>query len=131
MGNGAFTAFVERYGRMLDPKENFGGPTAAPRIPQRHKKTLNQWLYKHAVRPQNPLPKPKENFWKQKRSGARERYDLAQWLILLALLWFVLDVAFRRFCFKKTLNQWLYKHAVRPQNPLPKSAMTDFSDPSF
>ncbi len=61
VGNGAFTAFVERYGRMLDPEENF---------------------------------------WKQKRSGARERYDLAQWLILLALLWFVLDVAFRRFCFR-------------------------------
>lgn len=61
VGNGAFTAFVERYGRMLDPEENF---------------------------------------WKQKRSGARERYELAQWLILLALLWFVLDVAFRRFCFQ-------------------------------
>ncbi len=61
VGNGAFTAFVERYGRMLDPEENF---------------------------------------WKQKRSGARERYELAQWLILLAILWFVLDVAFRRFCFR-------------------------------
>lgn len=56
----AFTGFVERYGAML---------------------------------------KPGENFWKQRKSETRERYELAKWLILLAILWFVLDIAFRRFHF--------------------------------
>ncbi len=56
----AFTGFVERYGRMLEPEENF---------------------------------------WQQKKSGTRERYELTQWLILLAVLWFVIDVALRRFHF--------------------------------
>ncbi len=59
-GSGAFRAFVERYGRVLEPGENF---------------------------------------WKQKKSGARERYELTQWLILLAILWFVMDIALRRFHF--------------------------------
>jgi len=58
--SGAFKAFVERYGRVLEPEENF---------------------------------------WKQKKNGGRERYELTQWLILLALLWFVLDIALRRFHF--------------------------------
>lgn len=61
VGNGAFKAFVERYGRMLEPDENF---------------------------------------WVRKKSGARERYELTQWLILLAILWFVMDIAFRRFHFR-------------------------------
>ncbi len=56
----AFTGFVERYGRLLEPEENF---------------------------------------WKQIRSGTRERYELTQWLILLAVLWFVMDIALRRFHF--------------------------------
>ncbi len=57
----AFKSFVERYGRVLDPEENF---------------------------------------WKQKKSGAKERYELTQWLILLAILWFVMDIALRRFHFR-------------------------------
>ncbi|MCM1542468.1 MAG: VWA domain-containing protein [Blautia sp.] len=60
VGTGAFTGFVERYGRMLAPEENF---------------------------------------WQQRRSDARERYELTKWLILLAVLWFVLDIALRRFHF--------------------------------
>ena len=40
-----------------------------------------------------------ENFWQQRRSATRQRYELAKWLILLAILWFVMDVAFRRFHF--------------------------------
>ena len=42
---------------------------------------------------------PEENFWKQRKSEARERYDLTKWLILVAILWFVMDIAFRRFHF--------------------------------
>lgn len=60
VGDAAFREYVERYGRILDPKENF---------------------------------------WKKRKSGARERYELTAWLILLAILWFVLDIAMRRFHF--------------------------------
>lgn len=56
----AFTSFVERYGRLLDPEENI---------------------------------------WQQRRSAVRQRYELTKWLILFALLWFVMDIAFRRFHF--------------------------------
>lgn len=56
----AFTSFVERYGRLFDPKENI---------------------------------------WNQRKSGARERYDLTKWLILLGLAWFLADIAMRRFHF--------------------------------
>ncbi|MCM1189111.1 MAG: VWA domain-containing protein [bacterium] len=40
-----------------------------------------------------------ENFWRQRRSGTRERYELTKWLILAAIILFVLDIAFRRFHF--------------------------------
>lgn len=60
VGTGAFTGFVERYGRMLAPEEDF---------------------------------------WQQRKSDSRERYELTRWLILLAILWFVMDIAFRRFHF--------------------------------
>lgn len=56
----AFTNFIERYGKMLNPEDTF---------------------------------------WQQRKSTARERYELAKWLILLAILWFVMDIAFRRFHF--------------------------------
>ena len=60
VGTGAFTGFVERYGKMLTPEEDF---------------------------------------WQQRRGSSRERYELTKWLILLAILWFVMDIAFRRFHF--------------------------------
>ncbi|MDE7223344.1 MAG: VWA domain-containing protein, partial [Acetatifactor sp.] len=60
VSDAAFRDFVERYGRILEPEENF---------------------------------------WQKRKSGLRERYELTIWLILLALLWFVLDIAMRRFHF--------------------------------
>ncbi len=60
VGTGAFTDFVERYGKMLTPEEDF---------------------------------------WQQRRGNSRERYELTKWLILLLILWFVMDIAFRRFHF--------------------------------
>lgn len=75
----AFTSFVERYGRMLEPEENF---------------------------------------WKQKKGGAKERYELTQLLILLAVLWFVMDIALRRFCFlpqdTKWYRMWMAGRRMRP-----------------
>lgn len=42
---------------------------------------------------------PEDTFWQQRKSAAREKYELAKWLIPLAILWFVMDIAFRRFHF--------------------------------
>lgn len=41
-----------------------------------------------------------ENFWKQRKSETRERFELTKWLLLTAVLWFVMDIAFRRFHFQ-------------------------------
>lgn len=54
---------------------------------------------------------PEEDFWRQRKSGARERYDLTKWLILLSVLWFVMDIAFRRFHFLPQ-NTKLYRSAA-------------------
>lgn len=60
VGTDAFTGFVQRYGRLLEPEEDF---------------------------------------WKQRKSQAGERLDLTVWLILLAFVWFLMDIALRRFSF--------------------------------
>lgn len=73
VGTAAFTGFVERYGRILTPEENF---------------------------------------WRQRKSSSRERFELTKWLILLAILWFVMDIAFRRFHFLPQDTK-LYRMAVR------------------
>lgn len=73
VGTGAFTGFVERYGKLLTPEENF---------------------------------------WQQRKSDSRERYELTKWLILLAVLWFVMDIAFRRFHFLPQDTK-LYRMAVQ------------------
>ena len=43
--------------------------------------------------------KPGENFWKKLAASSRAKTDLTKWLLMLAILWFVMDIAFRRFCF--------------------------------
>ena len=40
---------------------------------------------------------PGTEIWQDKKGGAEERYDLTQWLLALAIVWFVADVALRRF----------------------------------
>ncbi|MDE7351886.1 MAG: VWA domain-containing protein [Acetatifactor sp.] len=42
---------------------------------------------------------PGESFWQQRKSEARQRLELTKWLILMAIVWFVLDIALRRLCF--------------------------------
>lgn len=61
MDTTAFTGFVERFGAMLDPEENF---------------------------------------WRQRKSETKERYELTKWLILVLIFWFVMDIALRRFYFR-------------------------------
>lgn len=42
---------------------------------------------------------PEQDFWRQRKSGQGERYELTKWLILLLIFWFVMDIALRRFYF--------------------------------
>jgi len=73
VGTSAFMDFVDRYGTLLDPEDNF---------------------------------------WKQRKSESKEKYELTKWLILLAILWFVMDIAFRRFHFLPQDTK-LYRMASR------------------
>ncbi|MCI8565158.1 MAG: VWA domain-containing protein [Lachnospiraceae bacterium] len=41
-----------------------------------------------------------EDIWQNRVRTGQERYDLTKWLLLLALLWFVVDIAVRRFQFR-------------------------------
>lgn len=40
-----------------------------------------------------------DNIWTKMSTSSRARFELTKWLILLAILWFVMDTVFRRFCF--------------------------------
>lgn len=51
------------------------------------------------VKQYGKLIKKEDNFWKQLKKDSSAKLDLTKWLILAALLWFILDIAFRRFCF--------------------------------
>ena len=42
---------------------------------------------------------PKDSFWKKLKTTSRAAYDLSKWLLILAIVWFLLDVAMRRFAF--------------------------------
>ena len=43
--------------------------------------------------------KPSDSFWKKLKTNSRAAYDLSKWLLILAIAWFLLDVAVRRFAF--------------------------------
>ncbi len=56
------------------------------------------------------LTDEEESIWNQRKSGLGERYELTKWLILLAVLWFLMDIAFRRFQFRPADTR-LYRSA--------------------
>lgn len=41
-----------------------------------------------------------ENIWKKREGRVKERLDLTQWLLLGAFMWFLMDIALRRFRFR-------------------------------
>lgn len=55
---------------------------------------------------------PEQDFWRQRKSGQGERYELTKWLILLLIFWFVMDIALRRFYFLPQDTK-LYRRAER------------------
>jgi Mg-chelatase subunit ChlD len=40
-----------------------------------------------------------DNIWGKLKSNAASRLSLTKWLILFAIIWFVMDIGFRRFCY--------------------------------
>lgn len=55
---------------------------------------------------------PEQNLWQRRKNGQRERYELAKWLILLLIFWFVMDIALRRFYFLPQDTK-LYRRAAQ------------------
>lgn len=64
------------------------------------------------VKQYGQLIKPEDNFWKKRNVSSHARRDLTRWLIILAVLWFIADIAFRRFCFDPKRTK-LYRMAVQ------------------
>ncbi len=64
-----------------------------------YKFNVSDAAFREFVERYGRIMEAEENFWQKRKSELRERYELTVWLILLALLWFVLDVAMRRFHF--------------------------------
>ncbi len=72
---------------------------AAVQYSDEYKFDVNANAFMEFVNRYGTLLNAEDNFWKQKKSESKEKYELTKWLILLAVLWFVMDVAFRRFHF--------------------------------
>ena len=64
-----------------------------------YKFDIGTTAFKSFVERYGRLLSTEENFWKQRKSETRERFELTKWLLLTAVLWFVMDIAFRRFHF--------------------------------
>ncbi len=53
-----------------------------------------------------------QNFWEQRKSGIKERYELTKWLLLLLIFWFMMDIALRRLYIQPKDMKW-YQRIVR------------------
>ena len=51
------------------------------------------------VKKYGKLIRPDDNFWKNRKTSSRGKYNLTRLLLILAIIWFVMDIAMRRFCF--------------------------------
>ena len=72
---------------------------AAVQYSEEYKFDISPASFKRFVERYGRILGPEENFWQQRKSRVKERYELAKWLILAATVWFVLDIALRRFHF--------------------------------
>ncbi len=64
-----------------------------------YKFALTNDKYRAFITQYGKIIKPEENFWKKISAASRARYDLTKWLLMFAILWFVMDIAFRRLGF--------------------------------
>jgi hypothetical protein len=64
-----------------------------------YKFALTNDKFKAFVQQYGSLIEPEDDIWKKLNTSSTERIELAKWLIILAIIWFVMDIAFRRFGF--------------------------------
>lgn len=62
-----------------------------------YKFDVDQGIFTGFVERCGAILDPEQNFWEQRRSGIKERYELTKWLILVLIFWFLMDIALRRF----------------------------------
>lgn len=86
--------------RMEDEETTNAIMTAAVvQYSDEYKFALNNDKYLAFIKQYGRILKPKDNFWKKLKQTAPAKFSLTRWLILFAIIWFVVDIAFRRFSF--------------------------------
>ena len=94
---GLYTLSVRRMNG--EEIENALNSAAVVQYSDEYKFALTNEKYCDFVEQYGRVIKPGENFWKKRIASSRAKMDLTKWLLMLAVLWFVMDIAFRRFCF--------------------------------
>ena len=79
--------------------ENAVNTAAVVQYSDEYKFALTNQKFRDFVEQYGRIIKPGDNFWKKLTASSRAKSDLTKWLLMLAILWFVMDIAFRRFCF--------------------------------
>ena len=79
--------------------ENAINTAAVVQYSDEYKFALTNEKFSEFVEQYGRMIKPDENFWKKLTASSRAKTDLTKWLLMIAILWFVMDIAFRRFCF--------------------------------
>lgn len=86
--------------RMEDEETTNAIMTAAVvQYSDEYKFALNNDKFCAFIKQYGKMLKPSDNFWKKLKRTASAKFELTRWLILFAIVWFVMDIAFRRFCF--------------------------------
>ena len=108
---GIYNLSVRRMNK--DTVENALTAAAVVQYSDEYKFALTNEKFKAFVKKYGKTITANDSLWKKLKASAKAKYDLTRWLLILAILWFVLDVAFRRFSFVPTdtkLYAFIKKH---------------------
>ena len=97
---GIYNLSVRRMNK--DTVENALTAAAVVQYSDEYKFALTNEKFKAFVKKYGKTITANDSLWKKLKASAKAKYDLTRWLLILAILWFVLDVAFRRFSFVPT-----------------------------
>jgi uncharacterized membrane protein len=93
--------------RMEDGETKNALTTAAVvQYADEYKFALSSDAYKAFVQQYGKQITSEDNIWKKLRASSASRVELTKWLILFSILWFVMDIGFRRFCFVPPVPLW-------------------------
>lgn len=114
---GIYNLSVRRMNK--DTVENALTAAAVVQYSDEYKFALTNEKFKAFVKQYGKTITANDSLWKKLKASAKAKYDLTRWLLILAVLWFVLDVAFRRFSFVPTdtkLYAFIKKHWTQKKN---------------